>query len=103
MSNTYRHIAQAKQRLSNREWKKDFAAGNLTHFRGENYPLTPKVKHASDLKLCGCRLCTYGLHRPYNSAMVKAIRGGAKARVRDALITGNYDAIEAAIWVPYTD
>lgn len=103
MSKTYRHVAQAKARAANREWHKIFRAGNLTHFRGENYPLTPKVKHASDLRLCGCRLCTYGLHRPYTGEKVKAIRGGARARVRDALLTGNYDAIQDRIWVPYTD
>lgn len=103
MSNTYRHNTQAAQRASNRAWRAAFHAGELTHFRGENHPLLTKVKHASDLKMCSCRLCTYGLHTPRNGVIVKAIRGGAKARVRDALLTGNYDAIQDAIWVPYTD
>lgn len=103
MAHTFRHIAQAKQRRANREWRANFRAGNYTRYRGNNYPRPPKVKHASDLRFCGCRMCSHGLHTPYNSEFVRQVRGGARAKVRDALRTGNYDAICNRIAVPYTD
>ena len=62
-------------------------------------------KLGSDLAFCRCRMCRYGMRRPYGSYMLRYIRKSGRRAVKQALHMGQYERVVEyrKLSVPYLD
>jgi len=55
------------------------------------------------LKMCSCRMCRYGRHKPYGKYIVRLANRQWRHDTKQKLKKGDWDGIEPNKSVPYTD